>query len=264
LTFNLDNPILADPNVRQAIAYAIDRNALNTDVLAGKAEVSAGQVPLWSWAFDSSLSGYDHETANANRLLDASGWARAGDGARAKAGQRLSLKYWAPPATFRTALMSEIKQQLAQVGIEVNPETVPAPQFFDTSGAESHSVVARQFDIVEFAWVSSYDPGNDALFNLASANVPSKTNGYLGGNYGDYKNPRNDVLLKQLQSSLDPSFRRIALKEAQGIWQADLPVLPLVLRPLVTASSPRLSGFRPTPAPSGETWNVEQWSLNTP
>src|ERR1051326_3427971 len=134
-------------------------------------------------------------------------------------------------------------------------------QFCDTSGNEPQSLVARQFDIAEFAWVSSYDPGSDALFNMASAAVPSKTNGFQGGNYGNYRNPRSDVLLKQLQTSLDPSFRRVALKEAQTIWQSDLPVLPLLLRPITTAASTRLVGFRPTPAPAGETWNIEQWSL---
>jgi hypothetical protein len=43
-----------------------------------------------------------------------------------------------------------------------------------------------------------------------------------------------------------------------------LPVLPLLLRPITTASSARLQNFKPTPAQAGETWNVEQWTLATP
>jgi peptide/nickel transport system substrate-binding protein len=264
LTFNLDNPILSDSKVRQAIAYAIDRNALNTQIMSGKAEVSAGQVPSWSWAFDGDLSGYDFDPARAQQILESAGWTRGADGIRTKGGQRLSFKYSAPPATFRTALMGAIKDQLAQVGIEMIPTTVPASQFFDTSGSVAPSLVARQFDVVEFAWLNSYDPGTDALFNMHSASAPTKSNGYQGGNYGDYKNPRVDTLLRQLQSSIDPSFRRIALKEAQTIWQSDLPVLPLLLRPITTASSARLQNFKPTPAQAGETWNVEQWTLATP
>jgi ABC-type transport system substrate-binding protein len=96
---------------------------------------------------------------------------------------------------------------------------------------------------------------------MHSTSVPTAANGYRGGNYGDYKNPRNDTLLTQLQISLDPNFRRIAMNEAQTIWQTDLPVLPLLLRPITTAATPRLQNFRPTPAPAGETWNVEQWDL---
>jgi len=51
------------------------------------------------------------------------------------------------------------------------------------------------------------------------------------------------------------------LHEAQAIWQSDLPVLPLLLRPITTATSTRLVNFRPTPSLVGETWNIEQWDL---
>jgi peptide/nickel transport system substrate-binding protein len=265
LTFNLDNPILADPNVRQAIAHAIDRDALNSSVMLGKAEVGTGQVPSWSWAHNADLPQYEYNRDQANQQLERAGWTRSTPGGiRSKNGQRLSFKYWSTPASFRPALMAAIKDQLAQVGVEVNIEMVPSSTLFDTSGASPQALVSRQFDIVEFAWVSSYDPGSDALFNMHSSSVPARANGYQGGNYGDYKNPRNDQLLNQLQNSLDPAFRRIALFEAQSIWQSDLPVLPLLLRPIVTASSAGLQNFRPTPSPAGETWNAEQWALSLP
>jgi peptide/nickel transport system substrate-binding protein len=261
LTFNLDNPLLADANVRQAIAYGINRNALNSDAMNGKAEVPLGEVPSWSWAFQPDVAKYDFNLARANQLLDTAGYVRGADGVRAKGGQRLSFKYWGAPASFRPALMAEIKVQLAQIGISVDPQTISSSDLFDTSGTVAQSLVSRQFDIAEFAWLSSYDPGTDAAYNMASSSVPSRANGFQGGNYGDYKNPRIDQLLAQVQGSIDPAFRRIALHEAQTIWQSDLPVLPLLLRPIVTASSPGLSGLRPSPSPAGLTWNVEQWSL---
>jgi peptide/nickel transport system substrate-binding protein len=156
--------------------------------------------------------------------------------------------------------MTEIRDQLAKVGVELKPEMLPSSTFFDTSGSQAQSLAARQFDLAEFAWVSSYDPGSDAAWTMHSANIPSRTNGFQGGNYGDYKNPRIDQLLNQAQSSIDPVFRHNAFGEAQTIWQADLPVFPLLLRPVVTATN-GLSNFRPTPGPAGETWNVEQWTL---
>ena len=179
-----------------------------------------------------------------------------------KNGQKLSLNYWSTPASFRSALMPMIRDQLAQVGIELAIDMIPSSTLFDVSGSSAQALVTRQFDVVEFAWISSYDPGFDGVWNMASWSVPSSANGFQGGNYGNYKNPRSDQLLGQLAVSLDPAFRRIALNEAQAIWQSDLPVLPLLLRPITTATR-GLSNFRPTPAPAGETWNVEQWSLTT-
>ncbi len=263
LTFNLDNPILADPNVRQAMAHAVNRDALNAAAMSGKAEVPTSQVPSWSSGFDPELVTYDYNPDTATKLLDRAGWARPSGAVRSKNGQRLSLKYWSTPASFRSALMPLLKDQLAQVGIEVVLDSFPSSTLFDTSDSSPNALVSRQFDIAEFAWVSSYDPGTDAMWNTHSGSVPSRSNGFQGGNYGDYKNPRNDQLLNQLQSSVDPTFRHVALKEAQTIWQSDLPVLPLLLRPIVTATHD-LANFRPTPAPAGETWNVEQWSLATP
>jgi peptide/nickel transport system substrate-binding protein len=160
--------------------------------------------------------------------------------------------------------MAMVKDQLAQIGVEMNIDSFPSNTLFDTSGASPQALVSRQFDIVEFAWVDTYDPGADALYNMHSSNIPAKPNGYRGGNYSGYKNPRSDQLLDQLQRSLDPSFRRIALNELQAIWQSDLPVLPLLLRPITTAATTRLVNFRPTPAVAGETWNIEQWDLAAP
>jgi peptide/nickel transport system substrate-binding protein len=262
LTFNLENPILADPAVRQALAYGLNRAAINEAILFGKAEVALSQVPSWSWAYDPTMPRYEFNPGQAEQLLDRAGWVRAGaDGIRAKAGQRLSLKFWTTPASFRPGLMAMIKDQLAQVGVELTIDSFPSSVLFDTTGASPQALVGRQFDIVEFAWISTYDPGSDAVFNTHSASIPSRANGYRGGNYGAYRNPRSDQLLDQLQRSLDPSFRRIALLEAQSIWQSDLPSLPLFVRPITTATSTRLINFRPTPAPAGETWNVEQWDL---
>jgi peptide/nickel transport system substrate-binding protein len=265
LTLNLDNPILGDSSVRQAIAYGLNRDALNEAVMFGKAEVATGQLPSWSWAFEPSLPRYDFNPGQANQLLDRAGWARSGpDGIRSKKGQRLSLNYWGTPASFRPALMAMVKDQLAQIGIELAVDSFPSSTLFDTSGASPQALASRQFDVVQFAWVSSYDPAADAAYTLASSSVPTRANGFQGGNYSDYKNPRNDQLLKQLQSSLDPAFRRTALVEAQTIWQSDVPVVPLLLRPITTATSPRLLNFRPTPAAVGETWNIEQWDLANP
>src|SRR5205814_524182 len=120
LTLNLDNPILADANVRQAIAYAINRPSLNEAVLFNKGEVAFGQVPSWSWAFDPNMPHYDYNASTAEQLLDKAGWKTSGAGPiRTKNGQRLSLNFWSAPASFRPALMAIIKDQLAQVGIEL-------------------------------------------------------------------------------------------------------------------------------------------------
>ncbi|MCA1646016.1 MAG: peptide ABC transporter substrate-binding protein [Chloroflexi bacterium] len=146
LTFNLDNPILAEPTVRQAIALGINRPALNEAIMFGKAEVAISQVPSWSWAFDASMPHPEYDPTQASQILDRAGWARAGpDGIRAKNGQRLTLKFWSTPATFRPGLMALIKDQLAQTGVEVNIDSLPSATLFDTTANASTTCTPQAF-----------------------------------------------------------------------------------------------------------------------
>jgi peptide/nickel transport system substrate-binding protein len=264
LTFNLDHPALGDQAVRHAIGHAINRPALNEAILFGKGEVAISHVPSWSWAFEPRVRAFDYNPPLADLILDQAGWTRGQGGVREKAGQRLSLKFWSTPAAFRPGLMAMVKDQLAQVGIELSIDVFPSAVLFELTPTSPQALVGRQFDIVEFAWVNAYDPGLDAVYSMHSTAVPARANAFRGGNYAGYKNPRSDELLDQVQRSLDPGFRRVALAEVQMIWQDDLPVLPLLLRPITTATSARLQNFRPTPAPAGETWNIEQWDLSSP
>src|SRR5262249_39051138 len=130
LTFNLDNAALADPVVRQAFGFAVNRQALNDDVLNGKGEVVISQVPSWAWAFQPGAAQYDFNPGLAEQLLEGAGWRRGPDGVRAKDGHRLSFKFWSTPASFRPSLMAMIKDQLAAIGIELSVDVVPSATFF--------------------------------------------------------------------------------------------------------------------------------------
>ncbi|GAC1314368.1 MAG: peptide-binding protein [Chloroflexota bacterium] len=265
LTLNLDNAILSDSRVRQAIAVALDRGALNGAALAGKGQVQTGLFPSWSWAFTPNSTVASRDLGQARALLDSAGWTVGGaDGIRTKNGKRMSLQLRTTPAPFRSTLTPLIHDQLAALGLDLVVEIVPKEVLFDPTGAVPQALVNRSFDIAEFAWVDSYDAGTDMRNTLHASTVPSPTNAFRGGNYGNYRSPRVDTLLDQVQFSLDPTVRRTALMEAQAIVQSDVPVIPLLLRPTTTATSSLLVNFRPTPAPAGETWNIEQWDMASP
>jgi peptide/nickel transport system substrate-binding protein len=259
ITFNLDNPPLGDVNVRRAIAQAINGQALNDAAMFGKAEVPRSLVPGWSWAAATDVPSYIYDPAQAEQALERAGWTRTPGGVRHKNGQPLSLSLLTSPAPFRAALTGALKDQLARVGIELNVETQPSSVVFDTRPGTPQALVARKFDLAELAWVSSYDPGADQVYTLHSSSVPTRGNGYQGGNYGNYRSSGSDDLLDQAQRSLDPTFRQAALRQAQAIWQTDLPALPLLVRPVVSAARPGLLNYRPSAA--SDTWNVEQWDL---
>ena len=77
MTFNVTDPLLQDPRVRQAFAYAVDRPAIVKALLHGQAEIVDTLLPLGHWAAPSAndpLTRYAHDPAHAQALLEAAGF----------------------------------------------------------------------------------------------------------------------------------------------------------------------------------------------
>src|SRR4029077_16332463 len=82
---NQRDPILQHAEVRKAIGFAIDRDAIVKYLRRGLAETAVGIVPPMSWAFERNVFDFTHDPAQAKRLLDAAGFPDPdGDGPRAR------------------------------------------------------------------------------------------------------------------------------------------------------------------------------------
>jgi peptide/nickel transport system substrate-binding protein len=72
LTFNCSQPPLNDVRVRQAIAYAVDREGLIRDLLLGQGKIAHSILPEESWAYHAGQT-YSFDPAMAKKLLDEAG-----------------------------------------------------------------------------------------------------------------------------------------------------------------------------------------------
>ena len=88
--FNLRDPILKDVRVRQAIGYAIDRQAIVDHLRRGLATVADSMLPPTNWAHDPAVVVFDYDPERAKALLDEAGY-RDPDGSGPR--PRLSLAY---------------------------------------------------------------------------------------------------------------------------------------------------------------------------
>ena len=110
IDFNLQNPILADKQVRTAIAYAIDRHDLVNRVLAAQSSAADSWIPPISEFFNPNTPTYPFNPDKARSILDDDGWTPGPDGIRVNAqGQRLSFKYQSTPVEIRTKTMPLVK-----------------------------------------------------------------------------------------------------------------------------------------------------------
>jgi peptide/nickel transport system substrate-binding protein len=258
IDINLDNPILADKNVRHAIAFALDRNDLVNRVLAGQSAPADSIIPPISQFFNPDTPKYSYDPAQAKQILDAAGWTPGSDGIRVNsAGQRLSFRYQSTTNAIRKTTMPLVKDQLAAVGIEVNIDQIPAQTYFGKNGP----LVQRTFELGEYASVGTQDSGWDSVTMYGSKFIPTVANNYAGQNFPGWNNPTADQLIAQEIGTLVPGTRSSAMNGLQLLMADELPTVPLYFRPNVTAATNRLVNYKPEYAANGSTWNIWEWDL---
>lgn len=215
LCFNLNDPLMSMPEVRQAIAFAVDRQKLLTQFMNGLATLNESPVPFTSWAFDSGVKRYTYDPAQAQALLDKANWQAAPDGVRTRNGQRLAPIILVADLPDHVALANAIAQQLRQVGIDASVQAVG----FD--GLVKDFLGPRNFQVALLDWdVPGSDPDPYPLWHSSQATAD-------GLNFSGWKNPQADAQLELARSNVDVAARKRAYSEFQSIFASDLPAFLL-------------------------------------
>ena len=182
LYFYLDpkkgHPALQDVRVRQAIAYATNREALSKDLLLGLTRPSATDWDNTPYV-DPSIKPYAFDPPKARQLLDEAGWKVGADGVREKDGIKLELKYGSTTREIRKDTQAVFQQQLQEVGIKVNLLNYESDVFFNGYDKQGPAATG-QLDIYEYSQVSGAFPDPDIAewlcAQIPSDSAPSGTN----------------------------------------------------------------------------------------
>ncbi|WP_263374652.1 ABC transporter substrate-binding protein [Granulicella aggregans] len=232
MNFNVQDPILRDRRVRQAIACAIDRQAIVDAIWRGKARLANSLLPPehWARAADSEMASYPHDIGRAQKLLGDAGFPARKDGVRL----HLTLKTSTDETTRLLAAI--LQQQLRPAGIDLQIRSAEFGTFYS-------DVTKGAFQIYALRWIGSNEDPDIFRYAYGSASVPPK-----GGNRGRYANPKLDDLLKSAAASSDQSERRRDYVEAQQILAEDLPGIPLWYPDNEVIHNLRVNGIRPVGA----------------
>jgi len=208
LTFNLRDPILRDVRVRQAIAYAIDRQPIVEYLLRGFAKPADSVLPTQSWAYDGEVPRYRHDPAKARQLLDAAEY-------REENGERFHLTMKSSSQESTRLLVAVLQQQLRDVGIVLDIRTFEFATFYA-------DVSKGLFQLYSMRWIGGNEDPDIFEYVFHSSKVPPK-----GGNRGFYKNARVDALIDQARREIDPSKRKELYAEIQQILAEEVPAINL-------------------------------------
>ncbi len=214
-----EDPILSDVRVRQAIAYAIDRERIVAAKLGGRAVLASGLLPPSHWAYNPDVVRYDHDPARARALLDAAGYRRpAASGSDKPAEPRFRLVYKTNSDPFRIAIARIIASQLMDVGIEVEVRSFEFSTVFADIKEGNYQLASMQTAaITEPDYYYAY---------YHSSRIPSEENRDLTNRWR-YRNPRIDTLSELGRTVADRERRLDIYREVQEILAREVPVVPL-------------------------------------
>ena len=216
LTFNTKEAPLDNVKVRQALAYAIDRESMIRDLLLNQGVIAHSILPEASWAYARPPT-YQFDPNKAKQLLDEAGFRDPdGDGPQTR---------WAKPLLFRISGSSAAARQYAGV-IQNYLKNVGVPVTIETSEFNTMRQLVQngQYQVNYSQWVGG---NQDPIFYhdlFATSEIATPTKGL---NRSRYSNPELDKILDEAKNTYDHAKAAPLYAQAQAIIGRDVPVLPL-------------------------------------
>ena len=217
LAFNTQSDKLKDVRVRQAIAYAVDRDFITKALHRGVSQVQRGPIIESSPFFDASIAPYNVDLDKAKALMAEAGFAD---------GMSLTIDYIPGPKEQQQSVAEYMKSQLKKIGIEL--EVRAAPDFPTWAGRVGGHDFELSMDVV-FNWG---DPVIGVHRTYLCDNIRK---GVIWSNTQQYCNPRVDELLNAAAVELDQAKRAALYGEFQQIIGQDVPIYFINALPYHTA-----------------------------
>lgn len=221
---NNTNKPLDDPRVRQAISYALDREALVAGAFFGQATpITGGVIPEWNWAYASDV-----------QFTTPKGEPDKGKALLAEAGYPDGFETTMTIASSFPAQMAMapiIQSNLEKIGIKAKIGTMEIPRYWDEVWSTSN------FDITTMYWLSPLaDPDDFVANNYACG---------MAINVQKYCSEEMDALLKEGRTAPSQDARKEVYRRQQELSMTDMPIVPLVNGWLLIGHSNKLKNYKP-------------------
>jgi peptide/nickel transport system substrate-binding protein len=257
------HPFLTDQRVRQAMALAIDRATIATQLYGQTGDATANVLTIPTNLVSSNTS-IDHNIDKANQLLDAAGYARGGDGIRSTpSGTRMHVVFQTSTNSLRQKEQDIVKDGWQKIGIETELKSVDASVYFASDAGNPDTYAHFSTDAEMFT--STPDSPFPLLYMKrfygrdAGTDWAQKSNAWSAQNFLKWKDDQYNTLMDAAGTETDPD-------KAAADWKAmnDLVVnayvdVPLVDRKATDAKGKSIQG--PNPGPFDVfSWNAADWA----
>jgi peptide/nickel transport system substrate-binding protein len=249
---NPDPPIVANPEFRRALLYAMDRQEIIDTFQAGQTTVAHAYVRPGSAEereLEASAVRYDYDPGRATRMIEGLGYSKGSDGFfRDAAGQRLSVEIRTTATEdIQVKEMSAVASYWQRIGVGVESLLISQqrnqdradrstrPAFLVASGGGHMDTLQRNF-------------GRDA-------SLPE--NNYAGGNFPRYQNSEYDALYERFLTTIPRADRMRVAGQMLRHLTTELPAMLIMYTVQTTPIANRLVNVTGTPA----SWHAHEWDV---
>ncbi|MFZ4760395.1 MAG: ABC transporter substrate-binding protein, partial [Burkholderiaceae bacterium] len=215
---NLGQPDTSDPRVRQALAYALDRVALNKAINRGIYKVA--NTPFGTGlAPHEAVDGYPkHDPARAKKLL-------------AEYGKPVKIKLSVSTAPVSVLTGQALQQMWKKVGIETEILQLEQVQLI-------RAAASKQYQVMLYRWAGGADPDKNVHQFFHSKGAVNRTG---------YSDPEMDRLLDDARTTTDPAKRLALYRQVNNLLARDLPYIFLNYFTNFSLAGPTVRGVATVP-----------------
>lgn len=225
ITFNVTDGVFKDKRLRQAVAYALNRDDIVIGGAEGNAEVANCLCPTTIFGYDREFQWYPQDLAKAKALMAEAGYPKGFDVVFSMQGSATYMK----PAEV-------MQDQLRKIGIRVTFDKMERATYLDqVAGKRQFAASLRMINAVV----------RDADYVLTRRVHSSMIGG--GNNYAGYSNPEVDALIDKARVTVDPKERLALYTQVYTILKEDVPLIPIYTDRQQMFFSSKLKGVYPHP-----------------
>jgi peptide/nickel transport system substrate-binding protein len=230
VAFNQSKEPFNNTLVRQAMNYAVNKQAIVDNLLKGTGILAVNPLPPVVWSYTDDVTRYDYDPEKAKQLLAEAGYP---DG--------FSCSFWIPesgsgmqqPVPMGTAIQADLKA----VGIDCEIQTFEWGTYLDKVIVPPEDA---EYDLFEMSWIGDNgDPDNHLFILLSGEQWPP-----AGYNMGFYKNDEVDALLREARTTLDQAKRTELYEEAQKLISGDPPWIMIDHETQIVAMDSKIKNFK--------------------
>lgn len=218
--FNVEAEYLSDPLVRQAISYAIDREAIIAGIYDGVGIEAIGPLAPAVFGYDENVEGITYDMERAKELMAEAGY---------EDGFEISLWTNDNPQRVDTAVF--MQESLAELNIDVSIEQVEWGAYLERTADGEHDMFILGWSVV----TGDADYGMYPLFHSSQVGAP--------GNRSFIQNDELDELLEAGRQAIDPDERLEHYSAAQDLLVDLAPMVYIHHSNYLTGVRDEVQGF---------------------